>query len=169
MKSALDTLFREINDVAIDKTIEPDAIASKSDTVIGKCSDDAKKVYILRTKTIHRIREVCSEKLLLVAEALKQNRLPLPPPPPEFIKLLKESSMLCAKEKTLGELFWYLIREEFPQLIDKPSIGIRKGWKVIWEDDVEEAADPIAEESMELAIEDLSIFLAEKLGEGKPN
>ena len=63
MKSVLAALFREINNVAIDGTIEPEAIVSKSDTVVGKCSDEAKKVYILRTKIINRSREVFSKKL----------------------------------------------------------------------------------------------------------
>jgi|SRR3989344_3385812 len=158
MKSVLAALFREINNVAIDGTIEPEAIVSKSDTVVGKCSDEAKKVYILRTKIINRSREVFSKKLLLVAEALTQNLFP--PPPPDFIKLLNESSVLCTKEKPLGELFWYLLREEFPQLCNKPSIGIRKGWEVVWTNPMQE--QEIEEKTLNSIFEALKKHCIEK-------
>ncbi len=160
MKSVLAALFREINDVAIDGTIEPDSIVLKSDTVVGKCSDEAKKVYILRTTIINKSREIFSKKLLLVAEALMQN--PFPPPPPDFKKLLNESSVLCTKEKPLGELFWYLLREEFPQLYDKPSIGIRKGWKVVWTHPMQE--QEIGEETLNSIFEAIKKHCIEKSG-----
>ncbi len=137
MKSVLRELFREIDAVLIDESTEPDAKVTHCDRIVGKCSDETKKIYILREKVSQENREIASQMLLLVAQAIKQ--LPPPPPPAEFEQMQNKSSRLCIKEKFLGELFWYSLRQEFPQLFDRASIGIRKGWKVVWTDQENEA------------------------------
>lgn len=163
MKSVLSKLSSEIDAMVIDGSSEPDTKVSHCDHVVGKCSDEAKKIYILREKTLQEAREITSQILSLVAQTIKQ--LSPPPPPAEFKQMQDESSRLCIKEKFLRELFWYSLRQEFPQLLDQISIGIRNKWKVVWTDQENENE---AENFMSL-IDELKKSISGELSKEKLN
>jgi len=121
MTTWLRLLPLELDEVKEEELVEPRSpMDSAKDSEVGEASMDLKKLYTLwmrAEKEMHQImfklRFEVDDPLVGLEEAKSILR-----------KLSDESDALKA-------IFWVSVKEEH-NLWDKPSIGIRKGWKIVW-------------------------------------
>ncbi len=113
----LKKIFNDLNMVTeqMVNSAEPDEEVGPEEYVIGTLGLDLRKFFFV-------FRRYCD---LLVERAT-----PLSADSP---KKLKEE-ILCFKMQTdvLKDVFWSSCRYHFPELRDKMSIGLRRGWKIVW-------------------------------------
>lgn len=115
----LDNVQVELQSIKEDDLIEPGFdIDPEVDTEVGEATLDLKKIYTLQEKfqqlaLKHAVDARCArtdgERKAAMATAI------------EFRE----------KSELIGNFFWACLKDEFGLWL-KPSVGIRKGWKVVW-------------------------------------
>lgn len=131
MEIWLDSIEREIealDDEELDEVTF--AECGPKDHVVGTLDKELRKLLVLTFQ-----REMRTEdKLVEVTSAKESNE----------IRML-EVVMLKMETESLKHLFWLSCHHRFPELINKNSTAIRKGWKVVWTGDEEVDARTLLE------------------------
>jgi hypothetical protein len=154
------TLIRDLLDcfakVDVEFIDEPDEEIGENDHVLGTCSDDAKRLYVLRDQAISSAKNIKRQIIHLMADI---DDMPQGPPS-KLIEL--HNNFQAANERTtiLDKLLWATIREEFPEGNNKPSIGFRKGWQIVWTGGIAAIGIPLPPEILRK--------LLDAFGEGPP-
>ena len=120
MSNWIDVIKMEIKVIGEDELFEPHAEASSNDHIVGDLDDDLKKIYTLAL----RWEKVATEMLLGARYINDDDR--------RYQDIVKANE-LHRKSEILIDIFWVSIKDTF-ELWQKPAIGIRKGWKVVWSD-----------------------------------
>ncbi len=109
MKTWLKTIAEELQGLSSDDLlISPDSEVSEKEEVIGEIdSDELKSIYCLVQKWGKAAR--------FAAESGKAEK----------------ASELAEKADLLMAIFWASLKDAF-DLWEKPAVGIRKDWKVVW-------------------------------------
>ena len=117
--SWLKMLVMELSSIDVKEYFEPeDKIDCKFDVVAGEASDEIKRIYTLATK----LREAGARYAIDVSFS-RDNQL--------RTDAKKKVHELKQKTEVLMQIFWITLKDDF-DLWDKYSIGIRKGWKVVY-------------------------------------
>lgn len=128
--SLLDVIKIELENMSTESMIEPTTELSEQDNVVGEIGTDLKKLYSL---AIQWDKEAIGALVAAryVGKASQCNNL------------IKKATELRKKSEILLEIFWVSIKDAF-ELWDKPTIGIRTGWKVVWsEHELDQTLDVI--------------------------
>ena len=125
--SWLDKLQDTLVDIDNKAFVAPDAEVSMGDNVVGVASEEARKIYTLAMRMRRKALSLTGEIMQKIAEF--DERLPE--------KLVRDLGsrlfQLRAEEQLLMDIFWMSLKDEF-NLWKRMSVGIRKGWKVVWND-----------------------------------
>ncbi|MEK7066975.1 MAG: hypothetical protein AAB949_01210 [Patescibacteria group bacterium] len=117
--SWLKMLAMELSSIDTKEYYEPeDEVDSKFDAVAGEASDEIKRIYMLAEK----LREA-GARYIVDARFSRDNQL--------RTDAQKKAYELKQKTEVLMQIIWITLKDDF-DLWDKYSIGIRKGWKVVY-------------------------------------
>lgn len=118
-----ETILLELKSVTNDEVdgAEPDVEPGPEDNVVGILPEDLRKFSALRAKYHERIRGLGAEILALPDKNVSERDLKI-----QEMQLLEEQADI------INNIFWMSCRNGFAELRLKDSIGIRKGWKVVW-------------------------------------
>jgi hypothetical protein len=116
MSTFLKLLPLELQDVK--QLSEPNEDVKRGEHVLGKCSDDLKKLFSLSVQKMKEAKRMAFEESM----ADEKN---------------EENSVKAFEIKTKAELirtlFWVGVRDEL-ECWDKENLWLRKGWKIVWID-----------------------------------
>ncbi len=120
MPTWFDIVKAEVDSVDEKNLFEPqiDIDIEGGDHEIGEADADLKKLYSLATKWQKSSME------LMVAAQYVNNR-------EDQEYKIKKAKELGQKSNLLMEIFWVSIKEMY-NVWHKPSVGIRKGWRIVW-------------------------------------
>lgn len=94
---------------------------TKEDTVVGKMSDDSAKLFGL-------FRQIVEEEMNPRIDEIQG----LDKESDRYKELNQELTLLKLRIETMRDLFWASLRLDFPELVDKCTIGCRKGGQVYY-------------------------------------
>lgn len=114
----LKAIESEIDKQDIDNLFEPTEEVGDRDHVVGLLENDLKKLF---SYTQLLTKQMTNESIKIESEAHKERE--------EFYK--QQFFKIAAQKKVLMEVFWISVKDAF-DLWGKSSIGIRKGWKIVW-------------------------------------
>jgi hypothetical protein len=126
----LQELIKNLEAIEIDESEGPSLPVQADEHVVGILNDELKKLYVLiqhMDETINNITERARQIFISGEE--------------DLTNLQKQFSLLASKGVTLHRIFWTEVRSDFPEVNDKPGIGLRAGWLVVWTYRREDALD----------------------------
>lgn len=109
-------------DVGSGKT--PKIKVGNGDKVVGTMSEELKKLYVLRAESKKKVENLLNRGKLLALSANGND--------PAIESMMDEITIAASWHEAIEAVFWTSLRTEFPQIAAKPSIGIREGWQVVW-------------------------------------
>ena len=112
----IEFLPKELDEIK--EFIDPPMEVESDDIVVGDATDEMKRLYTLSCK----YEEIFTRMAVEARYAKNEN---------EQIKARKKMTEANQKRETLLEIFWICIKDYF-ELWGKNSVGIRKGYKIIW-------------------------------------
>ena len=115
-------LCDELDNIGPGQLVEPSGEIGPNDNIAGLASVEIKKICTLRANTAKAGRE-------LVKRMILSNNFE------EAAKLREEITRIEQKCDLLDSLLWLTVRDEF-KLWGKRSVGIKKGFVVVWTDEV---------------------------------
>jgi hypothetical protein len=118
MTTWLDIIKMELENLDLEGLLEPTTEVGAKDHVVGEADTDLKRLYGLAMQWDKTAIES------LVAARYVNNR-------EHQEHHVEKATELHKKSELLMEIFWASIKDSF-DLWQKPSVGIRKGWKVVW-------------------------------------
>lgn len=109
----------ELNLLEKDDFFEPEAELRPDDQIVGDLSEEFIRLYTMWRLTEKRMDEKMMEaKFGRLSEG-------------QIKDALSRAKELSIKADFFRELFWIELKDEY-HLWDKPSIGVRRGRKVVW-------------------------------------
>ena len=113
----------ELESLSENELVRPLVELEGRDHIVGSIDSDLdlQKLYALGRRLIAE-----SERLLIDARAARSRE--------EMGELVSRAKEFNEKGELIVSIFWASIRDSF-RLWDKPSIGIREGWQVVWSDE----------------------------------
>lgn len=118
MPTWLDIVRMELENLDPKFLPEPTTEVGSRDHVVGEADTDLKRLYALAMQWDKAAIES------LVAARYINNR-------EDQEHLVEKAAEIRRKSELLMEIFWVSLKDYF-DLWRKPSVGIRKGWKVVW-------------------------------------
>jgi hypothetical protein len=121
----LHTILAEIERVTEiqESFAEPDEEGRKHEHVVGIANSDLRKIFFLFKQYFRRSVEI--KAALTVCGKSEREQLE------------NDLRRFGTQAETLKEIFWTSCRTAYPELWNKPSIGIRKDWKIIWSEQID--------------------------------
>jgi len=115
----MDLVKIEMENLAADQLIEPDALIEGGDHVVGELDMAMRRLYTLGLLYVKETVDTTGH--LVVAQSNARTEL--------------ESRAIEYQRKAelLRGLFWLSLNDQF-ELWTRPSVGVRRGWKVVWSD-----------------------------------
>lgn len=95
-----------------------DKIDPRYDHIVGEMSDDLKRLYTLWMQIDRESERLAHEAKWESDEAKKR-------------QLVTNVYEIYKKAEILQEIFWISLKDDY-QLWDKPSVGVRKNYQVVW-------------------------------------
>lgn len=120
MTAWLKSLQAELKKISGETAVEPDTEVGKHDHVVGEADLDMRKLYSLLIQKKKLSVEAAAAAMVVGGKGRKAK--------------IEEAAKFDDQFDTLKAMFWTSCRFAFPELWAKPSIGVRKGWKVVWSD-----------------------------------
>lgn len=135
MTTLLDTIGDQLKNFNLDDLAEPETEVDSKDHVVGEMDADLKRLFGLARQWREAANEVLGKSGCLFHQEHLEHHI-------------EKALELREKSELLGEIFWASVKESFG-LWHKSSIGLRKGWKVVWSEPEE---DPSSEMGIPLII-----------------
>lgn len=129
MPTWIDDLKRQVKELTLDVQIEPPTEISAEEHVVGEMDEDLKRLY----QVIMHLRK---SSAIMMQEAFVLGFQT------NVDGLVGAGAELTDKFGVAQSIFIISLRDTF-NLWDKPYVGIRKGWKVVWRDQEPEAETEI--------------------------
>lgn len=121
MPTWLDMIRIEAENLDKDKLMEPPSeLDPDRDHLVADAEIELRRLYSL---AIHW--EKTAMEMILAARYMNDDS--------KRENSARKASQLAEKAQLLMKIFWVSIKDTY-ELWDKPSVGIRKGWKVVWTD-----------------------------------
>lgn len=122
----LESIQADLKEVIGEDAVEPEyGRSTKRDHVVGVADQSLRKLFCLFLQNEKQARAAMEAALWLNDEEQETK--------------LREAMRFKIQSGVIREIFWISCRQAFPELWDKPRIGIRKGWEIVWiENDGEE-------------------------------
>ena len=117
----LDVLRMELDALVGPDFAEPRLEVSTDDHIVGEASDELRRLYNLRERYLKR----CTEEEVRSRFARTNDEAR------EAIDLAKEYR---SRAKMADAIFWAALKDNY-SLWQKPTVGIRQGWKVVWSEE----------------------------------
>lgn len=145
MSELLREVQRLISAIDIPKSLqEPPEPVGEHDTVVGEITDpNARRIY----SAFYSASAALAEGLKEIShfsidhpEAMNTDSAHTA----KLQELLNEQFRLESVTQILQALFWQEVRNAFPALARKATIGVRQGWKVVWINEQAKAAAAIS-------------------------
>ena len=114
----IDLIKMDLNSLEEKDFLEPNVPLAPGEVLVGDMSVDHKKIFTLMTSTLKQ-----SEELKLKARFSNSDIQR---------SLFEEFSLLQDKYNLLNDMFWFEIKLAHRDLNNKPSIGVRQGYKIVW-------------------------------------
>lgn len=118
MSRWMSAVLKELEGLNQKGLLEPKTEVGPTDHVVGEANVEIRKLYGLAMQTSRRSAES------IVSAQYDINRETQEHHAAKAVELRKKAELLM-------EIFWVSIKDQF-DLWQKPSVGIRKGWKVVW-------------------------------------
>ena len=118
MPTLLDTIGDQLKNFNLDDLAEPETEVNSKDHVVGEMDADLKRLFGLTRQWRDAATEVLGKTGCLFHQEHLEHQI-------------EKAQELYEKSELLSDIFWASIKESFG-LWHKPSIGLRKGWKVVW-------------------------------------
>lgn len=119
MSTWLDEIRMEIENMDPASIIEPPAEVNREhDHIVCEAEDSLRKLYTL---TMQLEKEA---NMMLVNARFSGNIA-------NMLEAAENAQRLMRKVDALREIFWISLKDSY-DLWDKPTVGVRKGWKVVW-------------------------------------
>ena len=123
-------LEKELRKIEAEKIIEPEAeIDLNKDHVVGSMSSDVRKLYQLQFD-LHAQEIKISNSLVRDSQTDYID-------PKFLLARQKELRSVSKKSEVVSTMMLVSIRDQY-DLWDKPEVGVRKGWQVVWSELSEE-------------------------------
>lgn len=126
MSTFLKLLPLELQDVK--EYHEPEGELGSNDHIVGEASEDIRKLFTYG-KNLQK-RYVTLEMEMKLTDNLSKRG-----------ELETQHQEFQAKARVISQLFWIAVRDEF-SLWDKPDVGIRQGYQVVWIDEEQKPPTP---------------------------
>ena len=114
----IDLIKLDLDSLKEEELFEPNVPLSPEDTLIGDMTLDHKKLFTLMTLTLKQSQEIQLKARFSNPES--QNRL------------FEEFALLNSKYDLLSDMFWFEVKLTHKDLVNKTSIGVRQGYKIVW-------------------------------------
>lgn len=112
-------VFKEIEAINPENLIEPNMEVQPEDHEAGEIDPDLRKLYGYATSILKEALQTRVEAKFLSGDEAQS----------KFIEAAEKQE----KCKALMSIFWISAKDAFG-LWNKESIGVRKGWKIVWSD-----------------------------------
>lgn len=118
MGTWLETIQKELETMDPKSMLEPNADVELNEHIVGQADDSLRRLYALFLRFAKTAKEsaVAAE---FVNESERQEHY------------LEQAGIHTARASALREIFWISLKDAF-DLWQKPNVGIRRGWKVVW-------------------------------------
>lgn len=105
---------------------EPNEAVPKNGVVIGVMPEELRRLNGLRY-TLHRaLQSNAQEGMIESLKALDKGATD------DLERIMTETERLAQKSELAETLFWLDVRGAFPELADKNSVGVARGWQVYY-------------------------------------
>lgn len=118
MPTLLDIFRMELENESSDHMLEPTREIDKDDHKVGRASPEVRKLYSLGMQWDRAAHEAALAARYISDKTMQQ-------------QTLSRSVELNEKSEILMNIFWASLKDAFG-LWDKPSVGIRRNWEVVW-------------------------------------
>lgn len=112
----LDVVNEDLNKLIIDGLPEPITEIGEEDYLVGEANTDQRKLFHLASQ-YDRIATMSLLEARYVSEEERES-------------LTKKATEFYKKSELILEIFWVSVKDSF-NLWGEPSVGIRKGWKIV--------------------------------------
>lgn len=115
MSTFVKLLPLELTALTEEELIEPQQKVTKRDRVVGEMDDELKRLWTL-------FQQYSKKSDIARVEA-------------EYGGNTGEAQSLAMRTHAVEAIFWIAVHDKF-ELWEKPSVGVRAGWKVVWHEGV---------------------------------
>jgi len=121
----MESILAELKSVSVtvESDAEPDEEPGPKEHVVGIADSGLRKAFCLIKEYRRRTMRTAADVEVSGAKLREEKK--------------NEAKWYYTQAELLSEIFWLSCRAAFPELRDKSSIGVRKGWKVVWSDQEE--------------------------------
>jgi hypothetical protein len=116
----IDLIKLDLDSLKEEDLFEPNVPLQGDDRLVGDMSLEHKKLFTLMTLTLKQSEEI---KLRARFSSNEDQR-----------KLFEEFALLTSKYDLLNTMFWFEVKLTYRDLNSKSSIGVRQGYKIVWND-----------------------------------
>jgi hypothetical protein len=138
-------IIERIININLDKVVDVDEEVGPNDHIVGTLSETSKRLHGLceeARKKVVEIKKTTTEQLTVKHKAHQVAHIRGTNAPDccdlnnkEVQQLRKKMGTPVAELEAITKIFWEVIKLEFPELLDKREIGIRRNFTVVWVED----------------------------------
>ena len=114
----IDLIKMDLDSLKEEELFEPNVPPQSYDTLVGDMTLEHKRLFTLMTLTLKQCEEIKLKARFSGNEFQKS--------------LYEEFSLLNSKYDLLSSMFWFELKLSYKDLVSKPSIGEREGYKIVW-------------------------------------
>lgn len=114
----IDLIKMDLDSLQEKEFFEPNIPLQPGDNLVGDMSIDHRKLFTLMTLTLKQSQEVQLKARFSDPENQKG--------------LFEEYALLNSKYDLLSDMFWFEVKLTHKDLVNKHSIGVRQGFKIVW-------------------------------------
>ncbi len=118
MSSWLQSIMAELENLSVEDALAPEFDVKDGEHIVGTAGDELRKLSHLSMQYKQRSAKIVTSLMMLPGKKHEYK--------------MNEACIIENQAEELKNIFWMSCRYAFPELWNKPSIGIRKGWKVVW-------------------------------------
>lgn len=115
----LEWLQAEIMKLSGEDSVELDDVVEQGENFVGTLDIGLRRLYFLSQLLLQQALRAQADAVTLRGEAK--------------LAKLREANHFSSQSRLILGNFWESCKHQFPVLMDKDFIGIRKGWKIVWQ------------------------------------
>ena len=119
MPTWLDSATTQLGNLVEAEFFEPQVEVGEKDHIVGTAGEEIRRLFTLAQLFTRKAMETAVEARF--SHGTDQE------------KILVKSTRLAKNAEVLMEILWISVKDSF-NLWGRPSIGLRKGWQVVWTD-----------------------------------
>lgn len=113
----------------------PEEDPNGDDHELGECGPEVKALWHLCQRYGQERQALLGKMLMQLSSVVSTYSHKGERPdklPPDALALMHEQEVLTGKMEAVSNLMWTQLRSDFPDSVNKHSVGVRSGWIAVW-------------------------------------